>query len=75
MKVEIRAYKYWYQRLGRRNFFPKVAFSKNVQGWFFTRSMTGMWGKWAITFFLNRHSSFEVDRGAAHKQNVKRFMK
>ena len=65
-------YKYSYTSFW--NLIPKIEYSKNVQGWFFTRSLTIYWIRHAITFRKTINSNFNIDRILAHSLNVEKYM-
>ena len=81
MKRELKFYQYWfapmnfkYPIFGYSKWFPKFDFSKNVQGWFYTRKYTLSWLKWALTYTISLNSDFSVSRNLAHEMNVKKYM-
>jgi hypothetical protein len=83
MKRKLKFYKYWYAPLNFKDYstfeyskwIPKFEFSKNVQGWSFTRNYSIYWIRWAITYTTIIHSDFNIDRKIAHEINVKKYIK
>jgi len=82
MKRKLKFYKYWYAPLNFKEYtllnynkyIPKFKFSKNVQGWSFTRNYTVYWLKWAITYSTIITSDLNIDRNVAHEMNIKKYM-
>jgi len=74
MKREINFYQTDYTKFKVANLLPKVSFSKNVQGWSFTRNYTITWLRFAVTISLIKRSDLNIDRNLAHEQNVAKYM-
>jgi len=74
MKREINFYKSWYSDFRAKDLFPIFSFTKNVQGWSFTRVWSLNWFTYAISFRLIKRSDFNEDRSIAHEKNVARYM-
>ena len=74
MKRKINFYQTDYKKFKTANLLPDVSFSKNVQGWFFTRNYTITWLRFAVTLTLTKRSDLNIDRDLAHEQNVKMYM-
>jgi len=67
-------YKTDYTSFSVKNLLPKVIFSKNVQGWFFTRNYTFVWLQFAATYWITIRSDINIDREVAHQNNVEKWM-
>ena len=65
-KLEIKFYQKNFTRFKVSNLLPKISFSKNVQGWSFTKNYTITWLRFAITLFLIKRSDLGIDRNIAH---------
>ena len=74
MKREIKFYQTDYTKFKVANLLPKASFSKNVQGWSFTRNYTITWLRFAVTLSLIKRSDLNIARNLAHKHNVARYM-
>jgi hypothetical protein len=74
MKREINFYKHWFAPVRIKNFLPVFSYSKNVQGWFFTRNYTVEWFTYAINFRVMVNSDYDVEREVAHELNVAKYM-
>jgi hypothetical protein len=74
MKREFNFYKSWYAGFRLIDLVPIFSFTKNVQGWSFTRVWTLNWFTYAASFRLIKRSDLNEDRSIAHEKNVKRYM-
>jgi len=74
MKREFNFYKSWYSDFRAKDLLPIFSFTKNVQGWSFTRVWSLNWFTYAISFRLVKRSDLNEDRSIAHKKNVARYM-
>ena len=74
MKREFNFYKSWYAGFRTKNLFPIFSFTKNVQGWSFTRVWSLNWFTYAISFSLVKRSDLNEDISIAHEKNVARYM-
>lgn len=74
MKTELNFYKSWYSRFRMIDLVPVFSFSKNIQGWSFTRVWTLNWFTYAVSFFLIKRSYLNEDRKIAHEKNVAKYM-
>lgn len=73
-RIRINFYKTNYTPFERHNFNPRIEKSKNVQGWFFTRTLTLYWLRYAISISLTRISDLDIDRKLAHRQNTVKYL-
>jgi hypothetical protein len=73
-KKELKFYKSIFIPIRVIDFFPIIKFSKNVQGYSFTRSYTLSWFKYAVTYFKTIESCMDIDMNTAHKSNVLKYM-
>ena len=73
-KKELKFYKSIFIPIRVIDFFPIIKFSKNVQGYNFTRSYTLRWFRYAVTYFKTIESCMDADRDIAHKINVSKYM-
>ena len=74
MKHKINFYRHWFAPVSIKNLLPIFSCSKNVQGWFFTRSYTLEWFTYAINYSITINSNFNIDRNVAHNINVAKYM-
>ena len=74
MKREFCFYKSWFAGFRIVDLIPIFGFSKNVQGWFFTRNYTLNWLTYCIQFSITKTSDLNEDRNIAHEKNVNRYM-
>lgn len=74
MKREFNFYKSWYVGFRIKDLLPIFGFTKNVQGWSFTRVWSLNWFTYAISFRLIKRSNLNEDRNIAHEKNVARYM-
>jgi hypothetical protein len=74
MKREFKFFKSWFAPLTISQFIPRFKFSKNVQGWFFTRNWAIYWLRYCLLFTVTKTSDFNEDRNVAHEKNVARYM-
>ena len=82
MKRSLKFYKYWHAPMGFKKYpgfewnkwIPKFEFMKNVQGWWFTKTYTIYWIRWALTYRIVTHSDYDVEINIAHEMNVKKYM-
>jgi hypothetical protein len=75
MKKEFYFYKNWYAGFRLKDLIPKVSFSENVQGWFYTRVYTLKWFTYAISLFLIKTRCLDQEREIAHEKNVQYYLK
>lgn len=73
--VNIWAYRYWYAKIFWRVVFPRFEFSRNVQGWYFTRTFTVSWIGYAIRFDFTTVNYWELERHIAHEKNVDKYIR
>ncbi len=74
MKIELKLFKSLYGRFTNKQLIPCFKFSKNVQGWFFSRNWWITWFRYCLLFTITKQSDFNQDRNIAHKKNVARYM-
>ena len=74
MKREVKFYQTQFSPFTGKNLLPKLTFSKNVQGWFFTRNWTITLFRFACTISTTVTKDLDVDRNLAHDQNVSKYM-
>ena len=74
MKREFNFYKSWYAGFRTKDLFPIFSFTKNVQGWSFSRVWSLNWFTYAISFSLVKRSDLNEHRSIAHEKNVARYM-
>ena len=74
MKREFNFYKSWYAGFRLIDLVPIFSFTKNVQGWSFTRVWSLNLFTYAMSFSLEKRSDLNEDRNVAHENNVKRYM-
>jgi len=74
MKLNLNFYRYLLSSMKMINYKPKFVYSKNVQGYWFTRNYTIYFCVWALTLTITIHSDFNVKRSIAHEMNVKKYM-
>lgn len=74
MKRKLKLFKSWYAPLTIKQFIPNFKFSKNVQGWFFTRNWSLCWLRYCLLFTVTITSDFNEDRRIAHEKNVARYL-
>jgi hypothetical protein len=74
MRREFNFYKSWFAGFRAKDLLPIFSFTKNVQGWSFTRVWSLNWFTYAISFRLIKRSDLNEDRSVAHEKNVKRYM-
>jgi len=74
MKRKFIFYKSWLAGFRAKDLFPIFSFTKNVQGWFFTRVWSLNWFTYTISFILIKTSDLNEDRSLSHEKNVKRYM-
>ena len=74
MKREIYFYKTDFTKFKVANLLPIFSYSKNVQGWSFTRDYTITWLRFALRLSLIKRSDLTIDRNLAHEQNVLKYM-
>ena len=74
MKREFNFYKSYYDGFRVKDLLPIFSFTKNVQGWFFTRVWSLNWFTYAASFRLIKKIYLNEDRSVAHEKNVKRYM-
>ena len=75
MKKKLKFYKSWFASFTKEQFIPKFSFSKNVQGWFFTRNWCLNWLTYCLQYSITIKSDLEEDRSIAHEKNVAFYMK
>lgn len=73
MKREFNFYKSWYAGFRFKDLIPCFGFSKNVQGWSFTRNWTLNWFTYCLQFSIVLRSDLNEDRNIAHEKNVARY--
>lgn len=67
-------YKSNYQSFSISDLVPEIRLGRNVQGYYYTKTITIQWLRWATTF---RHVTIDnlcIDRSDAHELNVKKYM-
>lgn len=69
-KQEIKFYQTDFTPFKVTDLFPKLGYSKNVQGWFFTRNYILTLFRYAITLSLTTISDLSISREKAHRMNV-----
>jgi len=74
MKKNIYFYQTDFRPFKLANLLPKLQLSKHVQGWFFIRTYTVKWFRFAITFSLTKQSDLRLPRRIAHRINVFNYM-
>jgi len=74
MKSTFNFYKSYYYKIRIIDLIPIISYSKNVQGWFFTRCWSINWLTYAISFSLIKISDLNQDRNISHEKNVIRYM-
>ena len=74
MKREFNFYKSYYAGFRAKDLLPIFSFTKNVQGWTFTRVWSLNWFTYVASFSLIKRSDLNEDRGVAHEKNVKMYM-
>lgn len=74
MKREFNFYKSWYAGFRFKDLIPCFGFSKNVQGWSFTRNWTLNWFTYCLQFSIVLRIDLNEDRNIAHEKNVARYM-
>ena len=74
MKRKINFYQTDFTKFKAANLLPILSYSKNVQGWSFTRNYTITWLRFAVTLSLIERSDLSIDRNLAHEQNVIKYM-
>jgi hypothetical protein len=75
MKREFNFYKSYYAGFRAKDLLPIFSFTKNIQGWFFTRVWSLNWFTYAVSFNLTKTSDFNENRSLAHEKNVKQYIK
>jgi hypothetical protein len=74
MRRNIHFYRTDYTKFTSTNLIPKFSFSKNVQGWVFTRNYTFECMRYAITLSLLITSDTKIPMNIAHRDNVNKWM-
>jgi hypothetical protein len=74
MKKEFNFYKSWYAGFCLIDLVPIFSFTKNVQGWSFTRVWALSWFTYTISFRLIKISDLNEDRCTAHEKNIEQYM-
>jgi hypothetical protein len=74
MKIEFNFYKSWYAGFRFKDLLPIFSFTKNVQGWSFTRVWSLNWFTYAVSFRLIETSDLNEEKSVAHEKNVNRYM-
>jgi hypothetical protein len=74
MKRELKFYKHWFAPITKKQLIPSFSFSKNVQGYFFTRNWSISWFRYCLLFTVVITSDFNEDRNIAHERNVASYM-
>ena len=74
MKRELKLFKSWYGKFTIKQLIPEFRFSKNVQGWFFTRNWSVTWFTYCLNYSITITSDTNEERNIAHEKNVARYM-
>lgn len=72
-KYRIRFYKQQVLGITFKPMVPNVSFSKNAQGWFYTRYWSISWFAYCLQYSITITSDLKVDRKEAHKLNVQKY--
>ena len=75
MKIEFYFFKSWYVGFRLRDLIPIFGFSKNVQGWSFTRNWSLNWLTYCLCFSIILRSDLNEDINIAHEMNVAKYMR
>ena len=74
MKTKLKLFKSWYGCFTIKQLIPSFKFSKNVQGWVFTRNWSITWFMYCLLFTVTKTSDTDEDRKIAHENNVALYM-
>jgi hypothetical protein len=75
MERSLILFKSWYGPLNVRQFIPYFKFSRNVQGWFYTRYWSIFWLTYCFSLDCTITSDFNEDNNIAHEKNVVKYFK
>ena len=75
MKRELKLFKSWYEHFTIKHLIPSFKFSKNVQGWFFTRNYSITLFRYCLNYSITITSDVKDDRCLAHERNVAVYMR
>jgi hypothetical protein len=74
MKKELKLFKSWYGKFTVKQLIPKFRFSKNVQGWFFTRNWSVTLFTYCLNYSITITSDTNEEHNIAHEKNVALYM-
>lgn len=74
MKRKIYFYKSWFASFRPKDLLPCFGFSKNVQGWSFTRNYTLNWFTYCLQFSVVLYNYLDEERKIAHVKNAGKYM-
>ena len=75
MKQEFKFYRHWFAAIKIKNLLPIFRYSKNVQGWFFTRNYTLELFTYAVNYSITIISDIDIDRSLSHDMNVAKYIR
>lgn len=73
MKRNLTFYKSWLNGFRFKDILPVFRYTKNVQGWFFTRNYTFELFTYALNYSIVINSDLSIDRMVAHDTNISKY--
>lgn len=75
MERKIYFYKSWFSKFRFKDLLPCFSFSKNVQGFAFTRNYSLNWFTYCLQFSIYLYDNMDCDQQIAHEKNVLKYIK